>query len=308
MKPSACLKPKAAAIREMVAEMSPDSLISLAQAFEALADAYGFRDWNTLAAADADQVREIMLGDHHVQNKAMSRLRKRLGLSQSACRAALTLRVYPGIINKPSNAFRRCVETDSGLELGWFLDGIPRLEHEERIDLLRASFGIDSESVDVFAHPITQIPASYQFQTWFSRSTNYVGPRALLSVGVSFDEQDDKTLNRRLDREGCLPDIEFVDGEGVPSRSSILVHAHWNSRQLLVAGNGDVGVQTVTSIHELIRDHAISIALKWPPSSERQLRGIYLLRAELAKRPKVAGILPKGIALMPIEQTLKRED
>lgn len=308
MKPSACLKPKAAAIREMVAVMSPESPISLAQAFEALADAYGFRDWNTLAAADADQVREIMLGDLHVQNKATSRLRKRLGVNESACETALTLRVYPGIINKPSNSFRRCVETDSGLELGWFLDGIPRMEHEDRIDQLRAAFGIDPESVDVFAHPMTQVPMSYQFQTWFSRSANYVGPRGLLSVGVPFDEQDDKTLNQRLDRSGCLPDIEFVDGEGVPSRSPIHVHAHWNSHQLLISGNGDLGVQTVTALHELIRDHTISIALKWPPPSERQLRGIYLLHAELASRPKVAGIFPKGIALMPIDQALKRED
>jgi hypothetical protein len=307
MKPSACLKPKAASIREMVAEMSPDSPISLAQAFEALADAYGFRDWNMLAAADADQVRKIMLGDHHVQIKAMSRLRRRLGLSQSACRAALTLRAHTGIINKPSNAFRRCVETDSGLELGWFLDGIPRLEHEERIDLLRAAFGIDPQSIDVFAHRMAQIPTSYQFQTWFSRSTIYVGPRALLSVGVSFDDQNDEALNQRLNRGGCLPDIEFVDGEGVPSRSSIHVHAHWNSRQLLIAGNGDVGVQTVTALHELIRDHAISIALKWPPASERQLPGIYLLHAKLANRPSVTRVLPTGIVLMPIDQTPKQE-
>lgn len=301
MKPSAFLKPRAASIREMIAHMAPDSPISLAEAFEALADAYGFRDWNTLAAADANQIRKIMLADQQFLNRAISRLETRLGLGELACESALTLRTYTGLISKPSNAFRRCVEIDSGLELGWFLDAIPRLEHEERIDELRGAFGIDPQSGDVFAHPMVQVPKDYQFRSWSSQSANYAGPRAVLSVGVSFEGLDDEFLDNRLDRDGCLPDIEFVDAEGVPSRSAIRVHAHWNSRQLLIAGNGDAGVETVTVLHELIRDRAISIAHKWPPFPERQLPGVYLLRAETAIRPSIAGILPRRIALTPIE-------
>lgn len=51
MKPSACLKPRAVAIREEVSSTRPSAPISLAEAYEALAHAYRYKDWNTLAIA-----------------------------------------------------------------------------------------------------------------------------------------------------------------------------------------------------------------------------------------------------------------
>ncbi len=303
MKPSACLKPKAVAIREEVSSARPSAPIGLSEAYEALAHAYRYKDWNSLAAASADQIRRIMLDDQKLLMEAVSRLSQRLSLDELSSRYALTLRAFSGIVNKPSNAFRRCIETETGLELGWFMDSIPRTEHEGRIDPLRGAFGIDPNSIDAVAHRIERIPADYLCNTWISRSQAYAGPRSLLSVGVQLPASDLEFLNHQLDKEGCVPTIQFVDGQGIPSRRTILVHGHWNPRQLLLAGNGEVGNRTILAINELVQTKSLAVAFKAPPKNEvRQRLGVYLLRADLAQRPSIAGILPRGITLESLDR------